>query len=352
MRADVKDSLIDSRRREVLEAVVRRYTATGDPVGSKIVAEHSRERLSPATIRHLMAQLEEEGFLTHPHTSAGRVPTDKGYRCYVDGLIGDARIMRSDQAAIDRRMKDMEGAGLEELLERVAGMLSSLSANVAILVSPSKEPEVLQHISFVRLTGGRILVVLVSNAAQVKNSIVRAEEDFSQEELDRMARYLQENFAGQDLLSIREQLIQRMREERIPIKRAWQRAHALCEEGLRAYAEGPRDIFVEGTAHFIRKPDFSDLERLSALYEMFAQKERLVQILGQLIGRESGLQVRIGTESGIAAMRDCAIISTRYSGLNEAIGHLGVVGPIRMPYARMIPVVEYVARCVERILQH
>ncbi|MBI4470785.1 MAG: heat-inducible transcription repressor HrcA [Acidobacteria bacterium] len=352
MSAEGRNVRLEARRHEVLEAVVRRYTANGEPVGSKVVAETSREGLSPATIRHLMAQLEEDGLLSQPHTSAGRIPTDKGYRRYVDRLVRDLRIMRSDQTAIDRRMQALEGIGVEELLERVAEMLSGLSRNVAILLSPAAGAERLRHISFVRLPGRRILVVLVSGTAQVKDCIVRAEEDFSQEELDRMSRYLLDHFAGKDLITIRNDLVDRMHEERNLYRRAWRQALSLCEESLRTCAEGPREVFVDGTAHFIRKPDFSDLQRLSELCAMFAQKERLVRILSDVLGAESELQVRIGAESGIAAMRDCAIITARYAGLNAAIGHVGVVGPMRMPYDRMIPVVAYVASSVERILRN
>lgn len=354
MRTANIDDRQAARKREVLEAVVRTYTASGTPVGSGVVAERSREHLSPATIRNLMAELEAEGLLTHPHTSAGRVPTDKGYRQYVDGLLREIRIKPADRLAIDRRMDAMPCVGLEGLMARVTEMLSQISRNVAILFVPSTHHDLLQHIGFVRLSDHRVLVVRVSSAAKVKDHIVRLEEDFTQEELDSMARFLLENFAGKSLVVIRNQLVGRMGEARDGRDRTCRRALHLYHESLRTRPAEEPEVFVEGTAHFIRMPDFNDPQKLSELCHMFEQKERLIRILNQCIDSENctTTQVRIGAESGVPAMRDCAIITASYAGLNDVVGHVGIVGPTRLPYARMIPVVEYVARRVERILHH
>src|SRR5437867_7675393 len=188
---------LDDRKREILATIVRDHIATGQPVGSFALARQSRESLSSATIRNVCAELEDEGYLTHPHTSAGRQPTDKGYRFYVDNFIGSTKLSRSEAALINERLLDEQSLGNPELLmERTSRLLSQLSDNVGIVVSHSSSRNILQHIEFVRLPDSRILAITVSSAGRVQDRVIRIDGDFTQDELNSTSRYLVENFRG------------------------------------------------------------------------------------------------------------------------------------------------------------
>src|SRR5438309_6017037 len=185
----------DDRKKEILAAIVRAHVATGQPVGSLSLAQQSSERLSSATIRNICAELEDEGYLTHPHTSAGRMPTDMGYRFYVDNFIGSTRLSRSDAARINERLLDEQSlANPDLLMERTSRLLSQLSDNVGIVVSPSSAKDILHHIEFVKLPDSRILVITVSSAGRVQDRVIRLDAEFTQDELNSTARYLIDNF--------------------------------------------------------------------------------------------------------------------------------------------------------------
>src|SRR5262245_33047691 len=204
----------DDRKRDILAAIVKDHIATGQPVGSFALAKQSRENLSSATIRNICAELEDEGYLTHPHTSAGRLPTDKGYRFYVDNL-GSAKLSRADAARIREGLLDEESlANPDTLMERTSLLLSRLSDNVGIVISPSSTRDVVHHIEFVRLPDARILVITVSSAGRVQDRVIRMDAEFSQDELNTTSRYLVENFQGRTLAEIRDELLLRMSAEK------------------------------------------------------------------------------------------------------------------------------------------
>src|SRR5437016_1908038 len=194
----MKDSadILDERSREILALLIKTHIAVGEPVGSRTIAKLSSESLSAATVRNLMSDLEEAGYLEQPHTSAGRVPTDKGYRFYVDHILGESRLSESDETTIQRGMFGDPLAQADQLMARASHLLSDLSENVGIVISPSLSRDLIKHIEFVRLSDGRILVITVSKAGLVQDRLVRVDEDFTQDELDRTARYVNANFSG------------------------------------------------------------------------------------------------------------------------------------------------------------
>src|SRR6266849_301262 len=205
----------DDRKREILASIVKGHIATGQPVGSFALAKQSRENLSSATIRNICAELEDEGYLTHPHTSAGRMPTDRGYRFYVDNFIGSTKLSRYDAARINERLLDEQSlANPDLLMERTSRLLSQLSDNVGIVVSPSSAKDILHHIEFVKLPDSRILVITVSSAGRVQDRVIRLDAEFTQDELNSTARYLIDNFQGCTLSEIRDELLLRMSEEK------------------------------------------------------------------------------------------------------------------------------------------
>jgi len=343
-------SRLDGRKREILATIVKDHIATGQPVGSFTLAKQSRENLSSATIRNICAELEDDGFLTHPHTSAGRLPTDKGYRFYVDNVLGLKRLSRSDTAIINERLLDEQSlANPELLMERTSRLLSQLSDNVGIVVSPSGAEDILHHIEFVKLPDSRVLVITVSSAGRVQDRVIRVDAEFNQDELNSTSRYLVDNFRGWTLAEIRDELLLRMSEEKALYDQFLLNAVLLCSQSLQ---EGDQpDVFIEGASNIIAKPDFADTERMRSLFKMFEQKSRIVKILNECIesATREAVAVRIGSENRFADLRNCTVIASPcvYPG-GAAVGSIGVVGPTRLEYDRLIAIVDYIARLFER----
>ncbi len=341
----------DERKKEILAAIVKAHVTTGQPVGSFALAKQSSERLSSATMRNLCAELEEEGFLTHPHTSAGRVPTEKGYRYYVDHLMSSSKLSESETALIHHELLDQEAReNPERMMERTSQLLSELSDNVGIVVPPSISQDRLHHIEFVKLTDLRVLVITASGLGRVQDRVIRVDEDLSQTDLNTTARYLIENFRGWSLTEIRDELLQRLTEEKALYDRLLKNAVLLCSQSLQ---DGDQpDVFIEGASNIITKPDFADTERMRALFKMFEQKSRMIKILNGCIenARQDVVGVRIGSENGLD-LPDCAVIASPcFYGNGMASGSIGVVGPTRVDYDRLVSIVTYIANLFGRVL--
>jgi heat-inducible transcriptional repressor len=348
-----KSSFPDARGQAILSAIISEHLVTGEPVGSKSVAEKFANAYgwSSATIRNVMSELEDAGLVEQPHTSAGRVPTDKGYRFYVDNLLGVLSLSDDDLRLINGEF------GLNEtpdrLMERTSQLLSALSQNVGIVVSPSLANDQLQHIEFVNLSDKRILVVMVSAPNIVHNKIIRLSEALSQEELDRTARYLNVEFSGKSLAVIRTEILRLMHEEKTLFDKLLQTAIILCSQSIESEDLG--EVYVDGTSNIVSKADFSDFERLRGLLRTFEEKSRLVQILNECIERSAAaggnVQIVIGSENIAPTLQDCSLITAPYRvGSGTAMGTLSVLGPTRIEYARMISIVSYVARMLEKIM--
>jgi heat-inducible transcriptional repressor len=350
----------DSRGQTVLTAIINEHFVTGEPVGSKTIAEKfaNASGLSSATIRSVMGELEDLGLLEQPHTSAGRVPTDKGYRFYVDHLLGVLSISNDDL----HRIGDEFGLSANEfaeapdrLMERTSQLLSALSNNVGIVVSPSLASDRLQHIEFVNLSDNRILVVLVSAPNIVHNRIIRLKVSFTREELERTANYLNAEFVGRSLPEIRAEILKLMHEEKALFDKLLQTAVILCSQSIEDEESSLGEVFVEGTSNILSKKDFADLERLRGLLSTIGEKSRLLQILNECVARDASaqgnVQVVIGAENRTPSLQNCTLISAPYRvGDSSAIGTLSVLGPTRIEYARMISIVSYVARVLEKMM--
>ncbi len=348
----------DSRGQVILTAIINEHFVTGEPVGSKVLAERfaNASGMSSATIRNVMGELEELGMLEQPHTSAGRVPTDKGYRFYVDNLLGVLSISNDDLSRIDEEfgLNARDAAETpDRLMERTSHLLSALSNNVGIVVSPSLANDRLQHIEFVNLSDNRILVVLVSAPNIVHNKIIRLNVAFSKEELERTANYLNAEFVGKTLAETRAEILRLMHEEKTLFDKLLQTAVILCSQSIEG-EEAAGEVFVDGTSNILTKGDFADLERLRQLLHAIGERSRLMQILNECIDREaseSRVQVVIGTENRTPSLQSCTLISAPYRvGNSSAVGTLSVLGPTRIEYARMISIVSYVARTLEKMM--
>ena len=358
MRADASRS-IDPRMEGLLAALIKEHLITGEAVGSRVLSDRFAHGYgwSPATIRNVMGELEEAGFVEQPHTSAGRVPTDTGYRYYVDNMLGVARLSRGDLKAIDDLFSagDIDAvASPDRLMEAASHVLSALSENVGIVISPSLAENRLKHIEFVQLPDKRILVVLVSASGIIHNKVIRTtEDDLTQEELNRTARYLNTEFGGKSLSSIRAEIVELMKEEKALYDRLLQNAVLLCERSLEG--EEASDVYVDGASNILAKPDFVDIERMRELFRTFEEKSRLIKILNQCISHDSAyfgdVHVVIGREHPASSLQDCALITAPYrAGSNERVGTLSVVGPMRIEYARIMAMVNYMARLIEHRL--
>jgi heat-inducible transcriptional repressor len=349
----------DARGQAVLAAIIREHLRTGEPVASRTISERvaGGAGWSSATIRNVMAELEEHGLVEQPHTSAGRVPTDKGYRFYVDHFVGDARLSRADISAIDRTLGLAGDSALPpaRLMEKVSHALSEMSESVGIVVSPPVAESRLEHVEFLQLSDGRILVVLVFAPNLVQNKIIRIDEPLTQEELERAARYLNAEFGGKSLHAIRSELLALMGEEKALYDRLLRNAVLLFERSTEGGEDETGEVYIDGASNILAKPDFSDVERLRELFRTFEAKSRLVKILNECIAREpvfNDVHVVIGREHSAPQFQSCALITAPYRvGDGFVAGTVGVVGPMRMEYARTIAAVNYVARLVERVLR-
>lgn len=352
--------LPDVRGQIILSAIINEHLVTGEPIGSKIIAEKfaNTSGLSSATIRNVMSELEDLGLVEQPHTSAGRIPTDKGYRFFVDNLIGVLTISNNDLGLINKALglNELDGSETpDKIMEKTSRLLSALSQNVGIVISPNFAKDRLQHIEFVNLSENRILVILVSAPNIVHNKIIRLKETFTSDELDRTARYLNAEFSGKNLAEIRTEILRLMHEETTLFDKFLQTAIILCSQSIEDEEDKFGEIYVDGTSNILSKRDFADFERLRELLRTIDEKSRLVQILTECLIHNSSLkgnvQVVIGSENVNSSLQNCTLITAPYRvGNGETIGTLSVLGPTRIEYARMISIVSYVAKVLEKMI--
>lgn len=350
----------DARGQIILSAIINEHLITGEPIGSKLIAEKFANAggLSSATIRNVMSELEDLELLEQPHTSAGRIPTDKGYRYYVDNLLGVLSISNEDLRLINRELgvneQELHDAP-DRIMERTSHLLSALSQNVGIVVSPSLAKDRMQHIEFVNLSDNRILVILVSAPNIVHNKTIRLKDSFSTEDLNRTARYLNTEFKGRSLAEIRTEILKLMHEETALFDKMLQTAMILCSQSIESEEDTMGEVFVGGTSNILAKRDFADLGRLRELLKTIEEKSKFVQILTECIEQDhtmkDNVQIIIGSENPTSSLQECTLITAPYRyGASETLGTLSVLGPTRIEYARMISIVSYVAKILEKTM--
>ena len=348
----------DSRRQAILSTIIHEHLVSGEAVGSHTIAEKFAHATgwSSATIRNVMGELEKSGFLEQPHTSAGRIPTDQGYRYYVDNIVGGTRVSRADLKAIEGigSAEDMK-ARPDRLMEKASHVLSEISKNVGIVVWPSLSENCLHHISFLNLPDNRILVALVSSSNTVQDKVIRLDEPFTQDELDRTARYLNTEFHGKSLRAIRAEIIRLIKADKALYDQLLRMAMLLCERSLEGEESAAGEVYVDGAFNILTKPEFANREKLRELFETLEEKSRLVKILNECLSSDrigGDVKVMIGNENNLASMKHCAVITASYRLAGDISGTLGVVGPTRIEYDRMMAVVNYLARFIERALSN
>jgi heat-inducible transcriptional repressor len=341
-------AVLDDRRQEILRSLIELHIESGEPVGSESLSRALGRALSPATLRSIMADLEALGLLDHPHTSAGRVPTDEGYRVYVDRLMEAPALAPGDAAAIASGLRTAESS-VEQTAERASQLLSRLSRHVGFALLPDIAQTSFRHIDLVPLAHPRILVVMVSASGLVTHKVIEMQERLGLTELQGCANYLNAHFTGMTLGAIRRRLLEMMREEKILYDTLLKRVLALGERAF-AIGEPVPSVYIDGTANILARPEFEDLERLRCLVTTFEQKGQLVRLLNECI-RGDGVRVLIGHENPDPGLRDLSLVTTSCSVEGEAAWGVGVLGSTRMEYAHVVALVEHVARAVSKQLQ-
>jgi heat-inducible transcriptional repressor len=344
-----RNSELSRRDREILVTLIRQFITNGCPVGSKALAAQLPVQISSATIRSILGALEEAGFLSQPHVSAGRIPTEKAYRFYVDSIVPVARLSPDTERYIDRILQS-DPVRLERLMLNASHLLSEVSRNVGLVLAPALEEKLLEHIKFVNLPDHRVLVVIVSKPDLVENRVVHLEDEFTQEELDQAANFLNAEFHGWSLGTIRLQVFKRMEADKILCDRLLRNVATLFMWGALSEDE-PGSLFVDGTAKILESPEYEDVHKIKQLVKTLEEKAKLARILGACLQMpEAGVRILIGRENLDKQMHNCTLVVAPLRYRDRAVGALGVVGPTRMEYECAISTVEYVAHLCSRLL--
>lgn len=347
-----KQELLDQRSRRILRSIIQEYVRTGKAVGSRRLARMDREGLSAATIRNIVANLEDMGFVTQPHTSAGRIPTDKGYRFYVDSLLETKGLSTREVERIRHSLAHEADPG--ELMTKTSQILSALSDNVGFVLAPPLSLSTLRHIEFVGISRRRILVILVTQTGLVQHRLVHINENLGQADLDQAGRYLVRNFAGKTLLQIRDELLSLMSEEKALYDRMLKTVILLgCASLVPSDTDVSREseVYWGTTSRIMQKPELADVNRMIALFQAFEEKGRLLKIITECLRADAGgPTVTIGLGKHLPGMRDWALVSSPYTYDNQVVGSLGILGPARMQYAKTISLVDYVAKLFGQLL--
>ena len=336
---------MDDRAKSLLKTLVELYIAEGTPVGSRTLSRASGLELSPATIRNVMADLEEMGLIVSPHTSAGRIPTARGYRVFVDTML-TARPLDALQAQIGAGSREQLQAGQPgRVIAHAAQMLSSLSSFVGVVTAPRKA-SVFHHIEFLRLSERRVLLILVAPDGDVQNRVIVTARDYTQSELVEAANFVNSHYAGLTIDAVRERVQQEVESLRTEIASLMQ---AAVQAGTEAMAE-TEPLVVSGERNLLAVQDFGqDLGSLRKLFDLFEQKTELMRLL-DVSSRAEGVRIYIGGESGVVPYEELSIVSAPYEVDGQVVGTLGVIGPTRMPYDRMIQIVDITSKLVSNAL--
>lgn len=334
------------RAQMLLKFLVERYIRDGQPVGSRTLAKDSGLELSPATIRNVMADLEEMGLVRSPHTSAGRVPTAKGYRIFVDSLL-TIKPMRSQEVESIRQRLTVS-SGTENLIGYASDILSRITSLAGVVTIPRRERVRLQHIEFLPLAARRVLVIMVVNGQEVQNRVIDTEREYSPGELQQAANYLNSEFAGLELQEMRSRLLASMQQARDAMQHLMQDAMRIADQILDQRRDD--DYILAGQTNLMNYAEMCDIEKLRQLFNAFNTKRDILHILDQSIHAE-GMQIFIGEESGYQVLDECSLVMAPYKVDDEVIGVLGVIGPTRMAYDRIIPIVDVTAKVLSAALR-
>jgi heat-inducible transcriptional repressor len=343
---DSSDTILTPRQKRILRFVVEHFVGSGVPVGSRALSKLKDEHLSPASIRNTMADLEDMGYLSQPHTSAGRVPTDPGYRYYIDQLM-PSEPLPVDEVRQIRDFFDNVGGMVDSIFQSTSRLLSRHSHYIGIVSTPRFESLVFEHIHFVRKGPGRILVIFVARNGTVHNKLITFDGDFNQDLLDKAGRWLVEHFRGLSLAQVKERIEGMLSQERARYDLLMRHALLISRKG---FEEGFEDeaLFIDGTTNIVRDPDFAPHEKLEEILEAIEHKSLLVRLLGQCLERD-GVQVVVGSEGDLREISGCSLVAAAYNFPDGSRGVSAVLGPTRMHYPRNMYLVDFISRQISKI---
>ncbi|SEL04978.1 heat-inducible transcription repressor HrcA [Pseudoxanthomonas sp. GM95] len=328
---------LDARSRQLLRTLIGRYIHDGEPVGSRTLAQHAGLDVSAATIRNILADLEDAGLLASPHTSAGRIPTAQGYRVFVDSLVQMQPL--ADREVARLRAELPAGTGTQALLGNASELLSAMTHFVGVVGAPKREQFAFRHIDFVPLDGRRVLAILVFADNDVQNRVIEPRRLYDPSELERVANYLNAHFAGRPIAEIRATLLRELRAARSEMEGLLAHTVELAEHAL---TPSDDDMVLAGQTRLMGVQDLSDLDRLRELFEAFARKREILQLLERTISAP-GVRIFIGEETGLAPLDGMSLVAAPYRASGQVLGVLGVIGPTRMAYQQVIPLVQAAA---------
>jgi heat-inducible transcriptional repressor len=345
-RHELTETDLDPRAREVLREIVMQYIDSGEPIGSRTLAKCGRFQLSPASLRNVMADLEDWGFLQQPHTSAGRVPTDRGYRFFINHLMTSRTLSLREREAIDEEVNQADE--MEEVLHLAGSLLSKLSDQVGVVFMPTLLQFAIRSMDFVLVAENKIMCVIVGANGVVVNKLIETRFVFNRDELEKISRYISVEFAGCTLEMIRRRLVRMTEQERAQEDAMLQKTIALGIDAVNAPLD--HDLYVEGAASMLNKPEYADTASLRKTFLALQEKAKLIDILETCLS-EDGLQILVGSEHDFTQMHNFSIVARRYGSTSTPLGMVGILGPMRMEYARMAPLVEYLSRALSRKIE-
>ena len=338
---------LDPRAREVLREIVMQHIASGEAISSRTLSKCGRFDLSPASLRNVMADLEDLGYLQQPHTSAGRVPTDRGYRFFIDHLMRSRALTTREREVIDDQVG--HAAEIDEMLAMTSRILSSLSDQVGVVFMPTLLQFAIRSMDFILVAENKIMCVIVGVNGVVVNKVIETRFVFTRDELEKIGRYITIEYSGCTLDTIRRRLIRMTAEERARHDQMLQKTISLGIEAVNAPLD--HELYVEGAASILNKPEYAgDTASLRKTFLALQEKEKLVDILESCLSEE-GLQILIGSESDFTQIHNFSIVARRYGSHAAPLGMVGIIGPMRMEYARMAPLVDYLSRALSRKIE-
>lgn len=332
---------INDRAQHLLKVLVESYIADGQPVGSRTLSRIGGLDLSPATIRNVMSDLEEAGFVHAPHTSAGRVPTVQGYRMFIDTMLRLEPLKGSLLEEVRGSLgPDMDAGGL---VESASDVLSRVTRLAGLVTLPKQEHASLRQVEFLKLSESRVLAILVMNQMEVQNRVIHLDREYTTDELQTAANYLNSRYAGNDLRTLRGRLLGELDQVRQDMDDTMRAVIDLGEKAFSNPKAGEDDFVVVGQSNLMGYEELSDVDKLKQLFDAFSEKRNILHILDQCLTAD-GVQIFIGNESGYGVLDDCSLVTAPYSAGDDIVGVLGVIGPTRMAYDRVIPIVDITAK--------
>ena len=343
MTTKANSSQLSERSLHLFKVLVEHFIQDGAPVGSRTLAKDSSLNLSPATIRNVMADLENFGLLDSPHTSSGRIPTAKGYRLFVDSLL---RVKDLNSIEVEKIAKELDPENdFKSLMQRTSSMLSDITQLAGVVMLPRTEQSTLQHMEFVALSGNRVLVILVVNDREVQNRIIHTSRTYSASELQEASNYLNEIFVGKDLTFVRNNILDELERTKEQLNQSMQTAIEMAQLAF-DYEKSKinkDELFFSGETNLMDVAELCEVEKLKKLFNTFNQKRDILHLLEQAISAD-GIQIFIGEESGHDVLDNCSVVTSPYEVDGKILGVLGVIGPTRMHYERVIPIVDVTAK--------